>query len=82
MDFLITKFYEFLIKRKIKKNFLKHKDITFQYSLLVGRGFTEYFTEPNTRNRVTVHYYSGYCFAYVRQHKTFKNIKEAYYYFK
>lgn len=82
MDFLITKFYEFLIKRKIKKNFLKHKDITFQYSLLVGRGFTEYFVKPNTRNRVTVCYSTRGFYGRKTYNKTFKNIKDAYYYFK
>ena len=82
MDFLITKFYEFLIKRKMKKQFLACENIRFEYSILVGTGFSEYYTKPNTMNRVSIYYDEGSYFLYRDRHKTFKNIKEAYYYFK
>ena len=77
MDYIITKIYELLIKIK-----LKSRNVYFEYSLLNVRGFTEYFIKPNTMNRVTIYYESKYYLGIKEYHKTFKNIKEAYKYFK
>ena len=76
MDKLKAKFYEFLIKRKIHKR--KFVNIKFEYSLLVARGFTEYYVEPNTTNRVTIYYDDDYYWNKKTYHKTYKNIKLAY----
>ena len=80
MDWLKTKYYE----RKIRKILLKKDkvEISFKYSVLVARGYTEYYVSPNTFNRVTVKYREGYVKWLPYESKTFKNIKEAYYFFK
>ena len=39
MDWLKAKYYEFLVKRVMKK--WNYRNIDFVYSLLVERGFTE-----------------------------------------
>lgn len=77
MDWLKAKYYEFLVKRVMKK--WNYREIEFIYSLLVERGFTEKIIDANTYNRVTV-YYKDY-YEHDRS-KTFKNIKQAYNHFK
>ena len=78
MDRLIAKIYEFRIRRKLKK----YTNIRFEYFLLVARGFTMHYVQPNTLNRVTVIYQDDWWYNRETYKKTFKNIKEAYRYFK
>lgn len=80
MDWLKAKYYERKIERILRKKDRCH--ISFKYSVLVARGYTEYYVSPNTLNRVTVQYKYGYANYMPYESKTFKNIKEAYYFFK
>lgn len=77
MDWLKAKYYEFLIKRIMKK--WGYRNIEFRYSLLVERGFTEKIIDPNTHNRVTIYYKT---YANSDRSKTFKHLKQAYNHFK
>lgn len=80
MDYIKAKIYEYLIKRKARKR--EKINIIFIYSRLVRNGFKEKYIKPNTENRVTIYFEGRYDWDYKQEHKTYKNIKEAYYYFK
>lgn len=82
MDWLKAKYYERKIKKILCKRMREKVYINFTYSVLVARGFTQYFVSPNTLNRVTIEYRYGYADIAPYESKTFGNIKEAYWYFK